>query len=127
VFSADSSGLYSGTLVLDTRLLFCGAHGTRTAVREGCALTLEGKGSVALTGVVVAEETSPSGIAASIECSPMPRRSAEVTGSCPAEFKNALRKMYSRHPASGGVPATTAGEGPRTERLENYPWTVQPK
>jgi len=46
VLSADSSGLYSGTFVRQTRLLFCGAHGSETIAAEGYALTLEGKGSV---------------------------------------------------------------------------------
>ncbi len=125
VLSADSSGLYSGTFVRETRLLFCGAHGSEATAMEGCALTLEGKGSVTMSGVVVGDETSPSGLSAWIEWSPMPGHRATVTGSCPAAFKDALRKMYLtiRHWAE--FPLTTAGEGPRTERLENYPWSVE--
>jgi hypothetical protein len=125
VLSADSSGLYSGTFVRDTRLLFCGAHGIQASVGGGCALTLEGKGSVAVTGVVVADETSPSGVSASIEWKPMSRHSAQITGSCPAEFNDVLRRMYLTIPHRAEFPLTTAGEGPRTERLEGYPWIVE--
>jgi hypothetical protein len=73
---------------------------------ERCGLRLEGKGSVTVSGVVVDDETNPSGRSAWIEWTPMPGHGAVVRRR--AEF-----------------PLTTAGEGPRTERLEDYPWTVE--
>jgi hypothetical protein len=125
VLSADSSGFYSGTFNRETQLLFCGAHGSEATVREGCALTLEGKGSVTVSGVVFKDEASPSGLSAWIEWSPTSGHKAVVAGSCPATFKDALRKMYLTIRRRTEFPLTTAGEGPRTERLEDYPWTVE--
>jgi len=121
----NADGSYSGTFVRNTRLLFCGAHGSEGASAESCALTLQGAGKVTMNGVVVDDETSPSGRSARVEWAPAPGNAAVVTGACPAAFKDALRGMYlsTRHGAE--IPLTTAAEGPRTERLENYPWTVE--
>jgi hypothetical protein len=121
----NADGTYSGSLARSTRLLFCGAHGAEGTAGESCALTLDGKGRVTASGVVVDDETSPSGWSVRIEWTPVPGHAAVVTGACPAAFKDALRGMYltTRHGAE--IPLTTAGAGPRTERLENYAWTVE--
>jgi hypothetical protein len=37
----------------------------------------------------------------------------------------ALRQMYLTVTRRAEFPLPTAGEGPRTERLENYPWIVE--
>jgi hypothetical protein len=78
-----------------------------------------------MNGVVVDDETSPSGQSVRVEWAPAPGHAAVVTGACPAAFKDALRGMYlnTRHGAE--IPLTTAGAGRRTERLENYAWTVE--
>jgi hypothetical protein len=120
-----ADGTYSGSLARSTRLLFCGSHGAEGTAGESCALTLDGKGRVTAGGVVVDDETSPSGWSVRVEWTPLPGHAAVVTGACPAAFKDALRGMYltTRHGAE--IPLTTAGAGPRTERLENYAWTVE--
>lgn len=124
-----SDGSYAGTFTRRTRLLFCGAHGVRgndaqTPV-ESCALTLEGGGTVAMTGAVVADETSPSGRSARVRWTPGPDAEVTVTGACPPAFKAAVDTMY--RTATHGVefPLTTVGQGARTERLENYAWKVE--
>jgi hypothetical protein len=121
----NADGTYSGSFARNTRLLFCGAHGSEGAARESCALTLLGKGRVTANGAVMEDEISPSGRSVRVEWAPAPGHSAVVTGACPAGFKEALREMYltTRHGAE--IPLTTAGAGPRTERLENYAWTVE--
>ena len=121
----NADGTYSGSFARSTRLLFCGAHGSEGATAERCALTLQGEGRVTANGVVMEDETSPSGRSVRVEWTPVSGHSAAVTGACPAAFKDALRGMYltTRHGAE--FPLTTAGEGPRTERLENYAWTVE--
>jgi hypothetical protein len=121
----NADGTYSGSFARNTRLLFCGAHGVEAAAAESCALTLQGTGRVTADGVVMDDETSPSGRSVRIEWAPEPGHSAVVTGACPAAFKAALRKMYlsTRHAAE--IPLTTTGTGPRTERLENYAWTAE--
>ena len=78
-----------------------------------------------MSGVVVDDETSPSGRSAWIEWIPMAGHEAVVSGSCPAAFKDALRKMYLIIRRRAEFPLTTAGEDPRTEQLEDYPWTVE--
>jgi hypothetical protein len=121
----NTDGTYSGSFARNTRLLFCGAHGSEGAAAERCALTLRGEGRVTANGVVMEDETSPSGRSVRVEWTPVSGHSAVVTGACPAAFKDALRGMYltTRHGAE--FPLTTAGAGPRTERLENYAWTVE--
>jgi hypothetical protein len=121
----NADGTYSGRFARNTRLLFCGAHGSEGAAAESCALTLQGEGRVTANGVVMEDETSPSGRSVRVEWTPAPGHSAVVTGACPPAFKHALRGMYlsTRHGAE--IPLTAAGTGPRTERLENYPWTVE--
>jgi hypothetical protein len=120
-----ADGTYSGSFARSTRLLFCGAHGSEGMAAEPCAVTLQGEGRVTANGVVVEDETSPSGRSVRVEWTPAPDHSAVVTGACPAAFKDALRGMYltTRHGAE--IPLTTAGAGPRTERLENYAWAVE--
>jgi hypothetical protein len=120
-----ADGTYSGSFARNTRLLFCGAHGSEGAAAERCALTLRGEGRVTANGVVVEDETSPSGRSVRVEWTPALDHSAAVTGACPSAFKDALRGMYltTRHGAE--IPLTTADAGPRTERLENYAWTIE--
>ena len=78
-----------------------------------------------MTGVVVDDGSSPSGRAARVEWTPVPGHAAAVTGACPAAFMEALQRMYltTRHAAE--FPLTAAGAGPRSERLENYAWSVE--
>jgi len=120
-----ADGTYSGTLARSTRLLFCGAHGPQDVPARTCELTLQGDGKVAMTGVVVDDGSSPSGRAARVEWTPVPGHAAAVTGACPAAFMEALQRMYltTRHAAE--FPLTAAGAGPRSERLENYAWSVE--
>jgi hypothetical protein len=121
----NADGTYSGSFARNTRLLFCGAHGSEGTAAANCALTLQGEGRVTVSGMVVEDETSPSGRSARVEWAPVPGHTAVVTGACPAAFKDALRGMYlnTRHGAE--FPLTTAGAGSRSERLENYAWTVE--
>jgi hypothetical protein len=125
ILTRNVDGSYSGSFARTTRLLFCGAHGAEGTAAQSCALTLDGKGTVTAQGVLVDDETSPSGWSARIEWTPAPGHAAAVTGACPSAFKEALRKMYltTRHGAE--IPLTTAGAGPRKERLENYAWSVE--
>ncbi len=117
----NAEGIYEGTLDRSTLLFFCGTHG---ASGESCELALEGDGSVAVRGIVVRDEASPSGSALRLSWSPMADHVAEVKGACSADFKRSVREMYLsvRHGAEFALPA--AGKGIR-ERLEDYAWTVE--
>jgi len=122
MLTRGADGTYRGSLDRRTLILFCGAHG---AGGEACELVLEGEGKVVMTGVVVADETSPSGSALRVSWLPSPTHAAAVRGACSADFKRSVEEMYLsvRHGAEFAVPA--AGAGNRVERLENYAWTVE--
>jgi hypothetical protein len=114
-------GDYAGTLTRTTHLLFCGAHGPSG---DACALVLDGKGGVAMRGMVVAEERSPSGRALRVAWTPSTEHAATVTGDCEAEFKEKVERMYltARHGVEFTLPKV--GAAPKTERLDDYAWTV---
>jgi len=116
------SGDYAGTFDRTTHLLFCGAHGSGG---DACTLTLDGAGRVAMRGMVVADERSPSGRALRVAWIPETGHAAEVRGECGDGFKGKVEQMYLsvRHGAEFALP--NAGAAPRTERLEDYGWTVE--
>jgi hypothetical protein len=123
--SQAADGTFSGTFARHTTLLFCGAHGQHEAGARSCAIAVVGEGDVLATGVVLADGESPSGRSLRLTWTPAPGHRAGVTGPCADEFKRAMRAMYlsTAHAAEFGL--TAAGAGPRTERLENYAWTVE--
>jgi hypothetical protein len=114
-------GSYQGILDRSTLLFFCGSHGTSG---KKCELVLEGDGAVAVHGVVVADDSSPSGSALWLSWTPAAGHAAEVQGACSADFKRSAREMYLsvRHGVEFALPV--AGKGLR-ERLEDYAWTVE--
>jgi len=116
------SGDYAGSFDRTTHLLFCGAHGSGG---DACTLTLDGAGRVAMRGMVVADERSPSGRALRVAWVPDADHAARVRGECGAEFKRKVERMYLsvRHGAEFALP--NAGAAPRTERLEEFAWTVE--
>ena len=121
---ADSR--YWGTLRRRTELLFCGQHGGPQVMEAtGCALTLSGEGTVSATGVVIPDETAPSGRAMRLTWTPALGHEATVTGPCAQAFKRALKAMYLSTVHAAEFPLTTVGSGPRSERLENYAWSVE--
>ena len=117
-----ADGVYRGSLERRTLILFCGAH---AASGRPCELALEGDGTVATTGHVVPDETSPSGSALRLSWRPSDTHAAIVRGACSAQFKRAVKGMYlsAVHGVELAVPA--AGQGKRVERLENYAWTAE--
>ncbi len=56
---------------------------------------------------------------------PAPAHQASVRGACAPAFKQAMKEMYLSTPHAVEFPLTSAGAGPRTERLENYAWKVE--
>jgi hypothetical protein len=122
VLTRNADGTYSGRFARHTELLFCGAHGPAAA---GCSLVLVGNGAVAMTGVVLSDEASPSGRSVRVTWTPAPEHEAEVTGQCTEGFKRAVRQMYLTTPHAAEFPLTTVGSAPRTERLDSYAWEVE--
>jgi hypothetical protein len=122
----DADGTYTGTFARRTELLFCGTHGThQDAEAEACELALSGRGDVSVTGVVRDDDASPSGQEVRLVWTPAAAQEASVRGACAPAFKQAMKKMYLSTPHAVEFPLTSAGAGPRTERLENYAWNVE--
>lgn len=122
----DADGTYAGTFTRRTELLFCGAHGAHDGVQaSACALTLTGRGEVGATGVVRGDGMSPTGQEVRLVWIPAPGHGATVSGECAPAFKEAVKRMYLSTPHAAEFPLTSAGAGPRTERLENYAWMVE--
>jgi hypothetical protein len=118
----QADGSYAGTLTRHTTLLFCGAHGPGAAA---CSLALTGTGPVTMTGLVLADDRSPSGRALRVTWSPARGHQAEVTGACADNFKTAVQEMYLSTPHAAEFPVTTVGSGPTTEELDSYAWKVE--
>jgi hypothetical protein len=122
----EADGTYTGTFARRTQLLFCGVHGSRQDIEaETCELALTGQGDVSATGVVRDDEASPSGQEVRLVWTPQPAHRASVRGACAPAFKEAMKEMYLSTPHAAEFPLTSAGAGPRTERLENYAWKVE--
>ena len=118
----NADGTYSGSFVRHTELLFCGAHGPAAS---GCSLTLSGRGTVEMIGVVLSDDASPSGRSVRVTWTPGPGHEAEVSGQCADGFKQAVRRMYLTTPHAAEFPVTPEGSGPLSERLESYAWKVE--
>jgi hypothetical protein len=122
----EADGTYTGTFARRTELLFCGTHGSHHgAETAACELALTGQGDVSATGVVRNNESSPSGQEVRLVWTPAPAHQASVRGACAPAFKQAMKEMYLSTPHAVEFPLTSADAGPRTERLENYAWTVE--
>lgn len=122
ILARTGPGAYGGRLERSTHLLFCGTHG---AAAEPCALVLDGRGTVAMHGVVVVDTRSPTGRALRVTWTPEVAHTARVTGACGAGFKAKVERMYLtvRHGAEFALP--NAGAAPTRERLEDYAWVVE--
>jgi hypothetical protein len=122
----EADGTYTGTFARRTELLFCGTHGSpQDTERAACELALTGQGDVSATGVVRDDESSPSGQEVRLVWTPTLAHEAVVRGACAPAFKQAMKEMYLTTPHAAEFPLTSAGAGPRTERLENYAWKVE--
>jgi hypothetical protein len=116
------AGKYSGTFTRRTRLLFCGSHGSGTG---SCELTLVGNGKVAMTGVVVPDESSPSGRSARLSWVPGAGHQAMVEGQCAEGFKQAVQQMYLTVRHGAEVPLPAAGAARIKRQLENYAYIAE--
>jgi hypothetical protein len=122
----EPDGTYTGTFARRTELLFCGVHGSRQDTEAAaCELALTGQGDVSATGVVRDDQASPSGREVRLVWTPGPAHQASVRGACAPAFKEAMKEMYLSTPHAVEFPLTSAGAGPRTERLEDYAWKVE--
>jgi hypothetical protein len=121
-----ADGHYRGTFTRQTKLLFCGAHGTREGTSaSACELELTGHGTVAVNGALRAREAGVGGQDVLLVWTPIAGHAAVVRGACATAFKAAVKQMYLTTPHAAEFALPSAGTGPRTERLENYAWTVE--
>ena len=78
-----------------------------------------------MTGVVIADETSPTGRSIRVTWTPAAGHQAAVTGDCAEGFQQAVRGMYLSTLHAAEFPLTTVGSGPRMEEPESYAWRVE--
>jgi hypothetical protein len=124
--SRAADGRYMGTFTRRTKLLFCGAHGSREGTTaSACELELTGQGTVAVTGALGGREAGVDGQDVLLVWTPVAGHAAAVRGACATGFKAAVKQMYLTTPHAAEFALPSAGTGPRTERLENYAWTVE--
>ncbi|MBA3319173.1 MAG: hypothetical protein H0T50_13930 [Gemmatimonadales bacterium] len=73
---------------------------------------LQGDGKVAMSGVLVPDEMSPSGRALRVSWRPSPTHGATVRGACSADFKRSIEEMYLTvsHGAEFALPQPGGGE-----------------
>lgn len=120
-----SGGNYIGTLERRATIRFCGAHGQ---AREACSLTLRSTGPVSARGEVhpfTSGWTNP--VVELHWATASEGNGVAVEGDCPPAFNNALQQMYLgvTHVLEFTLPVV--GDGARTERLDDYGWTVKVK
>jgi hypothetical protein len=120
-----SGGNYLGTLERRATIRFCGAHGT---AREACSLTLRSTGPVAARGEVHPFTSGWTNPVVELQWSTTGEgNGVAVEGNCPAAFNDALQRMYLgvTHVLEFSLPVV--GDSARTERLDDYGWTVEVK
>lgn len=120
--SQTSSGDYAGQLTRKATIRFCGIHGSAA---EACALTLTSAGVVTARGPVT--PVSPNWSEPQIELrwfTPEGASQAVVEGDCSAQFNESVRRLYLTASHSVEFALPTAGQGPRTMRLDDYGWIV---
>ena len=109
---------YEGRFVRETRLGFCGRHGTAV---QACGAVLRGNSEVGVVGEVTAGAAGRPAIA--LFWQPIPGTTRiRVEGSCPPKFTEALEAMYRGAVHSVDFPVPDAG--PRRMRLDDYGWTL---
>lgn len=108
---------YEGRLHRQSRLGFCGTHGTAVT---SCGAVLRGEGEVG----VVAEVTDINGAPVmSLVWRPMPGTTrVRIEGSCARRFMEALERMY--RDAAHSVDFPVPGEGGHHLTLEDYGRTI---
>jgi hypothetical protein len=110
---------YEGRFTRQTRLGFCGTHGTAV---ERCGAVLRGKGEVGMVGEV---SWGPDGRPTmSLVWQPVPGTTRiGVEGSCAPRFTAALERMYRN--AVHSVDFTMPAEGVQRLALEDYGRTLE--
>jgi hypothetical protein len=110
---------YEGRFTRETRLGFCGAHGTAI---ERCGAVLRGEGDVGVVGRVTA---GPDGRPVmTLIWQPIPGTTrVQVEGSCAPAFTRALEVMYRN--AVHSVDFAVPGQGVQRVALEDYGRTLE--
>lgn len=108
---------YVGVLRRESRYAECGVHGPET-----CQVTVAGSGDVQVSGEVT-NENGASGLY--LRWSPARDIRVAVTGTCPAQYRSALERMYRTTTHAVLVPLPKAGGGEVSLALEDQPWKVR--
>ncbi|HXE58793.1 MAG TPA: hypothetical protein VNK43_12395 [Gemmatimonadales bacterium] len=118
----EANGGYDGVFDRTTRIEFCGTHAGTGGV---CALRLDGRGRVAVTGTILPPDRAGAERRVTLTWRPLAGEgSVEVAGDCPTGFERALEAMYLEAPHAVEIPLP-AGDVDLVRRLEDHGWTVR--
>ena len=117
-----SSGRYRGELNRQTTIRFCGAHGS---VADACSATLTGSGTVMAEGTVLGPSDRRDGNLVELRWSPDSTTVASLSGDCPQDFGEALRKLYATATHSIELVLPAGGQRPEKQQVEDYGWVVE--
>jgi hypothetical protein len=116
-----NSGSYRGEFSRQTTIRFCGAHGS---VADACSATLTGSGTVLAEGIVLGPAENREGNLVELRWSPDSTTVATLSGDCPEDFGESLRKLYATATHSVEL-VLPAGDRPERQRVEDYGWVVE--
>ena len=117
-----SPGRYLGDLNRQTTIRFCGAHGS---VADACSATLTGSGTVMAEGTVLGPSDRGAGNLVELRWSPDSTTVASLSGDCPQDFGEALRKLYVTATHSIELVLPAGGQRPEKQQVEDYGWVVE--
>jgi hypothetical protein len=108
---------YVGVLRRESRYTECGVHGA-----ESCIVNLVGSGDVQVAGQVTNDDSVPT---LHLRWSPARETRIDIQGSCPADYRNALVRMYRTVTHAVVIPLPRAGDAELSLALDDQPWKVQ--
>jgi len=117
-----SPGRYLGDLNRQTTIRFCGAHGS---VADACSATLTGSGTVLAEGTVLASSGNRAGNLVELRWTPDSTTVATLSGDCPEDFGDQLRKLYATATHSVELVLPAGDRRPERQRVEDYGWVVE--
>jgi hypothetical protein len=108
---------YVGVLRRESSYAECGVHGPET-----CQVTVTGSGDVQVSGEVTSENGASE---LYLRWSPARDTRVVVAGTCPAQYRSALERMYRTTTHAVLMPLPKAGGGEVSLALEDQPWKVR--
>ncbi len=108
---------YVGVLRRESKYAECGVHGPET-----CSVSVIGSGDVQVSGEVTNDNGAPG---LYLRWSPARDTKVDVEGTCSAQYRNALARMYRAATHAVVIPLPKAGHSEIALALDDQPWKVR--